>query len=334
MIMNALYPERWINKRGLSIATIKNERQDSPVLFLHHGLFGSSLSFSSIIPVLSHLGHVVSFDMRNHGGSIISVTPPNLELLLSDFSSVVIDAIVHHFPLSRQAYFVGHSLGGAIVTKFLNRVLTSRQQSPPLFKLEDLRDLFHLDYGSDLASLSSHLPIAPRGIILIDCIESLALNTLPHSISVRSIDSESVPDNGDTNNDATLPEGSSNGSQAQQNVSIRLRNLGNVFSSGRPQQELFNPDHHYSEPNFPRTVPEELIDEWFLGTSNAFISLEIPKLLIIPDISRIYEDVDLSLGRMDEAFKVAVVPNTGHFVHEDDPTLVSNAIMAFMNECM
>lgn len=51
--------------------------------------------------------------------------------------------------------------------------------------------------------------------------------------------------------------------------------------------------------------------------SNNFLSLRIPKALVLSDTSAL--DTPLTIAHMQGKFKLIVKNNVGHFIHEDDP---------------
>lgn len=95
----------------------------SPVLICHHGAGSSGLTFLAFVSELvkicpsDHPG-VFFFDMFDHGISTERKSHEyGLEELTADFS-FVLDKFVQQYG-SRQLFFVGHSLGGAIMSNFL-----------------------------------------------------------------------------------------------------------------------------------------------------------------------------------------------------------------------
>lgn len=54
---------------------------------------------------------------------------------------------------------------------------------------------------------------------------------------------------------------------------------------------------------------------WFEGLSTKFLSLEVPKLLILAGIDNL--DKTMTVGQMQGKFQLQVMARTGHVVHED-----------------
>ncbi|CAE7041652.1 PPME1 [Symbiodinium natans] len=70
--------------------------------------------------------------------------------------------------------------------------------------------------------------------------------------------------------------------------------------------------------------------EWFDGVSSLFVSLPMPKLLIVGSVDRM--DATLEAAHMQGRFRLEVVPHPGHFIHEDRPDEVAEAISKFLQQ--
>ena len=68
--------------------------------------------------------------------------------------------------------------------------------------------------------------------------------------------------------------------------------------------------------------------EWFGGLSAKFLSVQVPKLLLLAGVDRL--DKELMVGHMQGKFQMQVLPLCGHAVHEDSPEDVSDALASFM----
>ncbi|KRX09081.1 hypothetical protein PPERSA_01968 [Pseudocohnilembus persalinus] len=55
---------------------------------------------------------------------------------------------------------------------------------------------------------------------------------------------------------------------------------------------------------------------WFIGLTNAFLDVRVPKLLMTAEKERM--DKDLTIAQMQGRFKLTVLFQTGHYMHEDD----------------
>ena len=69
---------------------------------------------------------------------------------------------------------------------------------------------------------------------------------------------------------------------------------------------------------------------WFTGLSSAFLAAGAPgagKLLVLAGTDRL--DTPLTVAQMQGKFQLAVVPDAGHFVHEDRPERVAEIVVGF-----
>ena len=67
---------------------------------------------------------------------------------------------------------------------------------------------------------------------------------------------------------------------------------------------------------------------WFVGLSQAFLDVSAPKLLLLAGHDRL--DKTLTIAQMQGKFQMAVIPQAGHAVHEDQPTAVADRVAAFL----
>jgi len=69
--------------------------------------------------------------------------------------------------------------------------------------------------------------------------------------------------------------------------------------------------------------------EWFTGLTKSFLSIKIPKLLLLAASDRM--DKDLTIAQMQGKFKLSVVKDVGHIIHEDNPKAAADVIKDFIN---
>lgn len=55
--------------------------------------------------------------------------------------------------------------------------------------------------------------------------------------------------------------------------------------------------------------------EWFKGLTQIFLNVRVPKQLLLAGSDRM--DKDLTIAQMQGKFKMVVVENVGHVIHED-----------------
>jgi protein phosphatase methylesterase 1 len=65
-----------------------------------------------------------------------------------------------------------------------------------------------------------------------------------------------------------------------------------------------------------------------LGLTKCFLSIKIPKILLLAASDRM--DKDLTIAQMQGKFKLCVINNVGHIIHEDDPNETFNIIDNFI----
>ncbi len=69
--------------------------------------------------------------------------------------------------------------------------------------------------------------------------------------------------------------------------------------------------------------------EWFQGLTKCFLSIKIPKLLLLAATERM--DKDLTIAQMQGKFKLSVVKDVGHIIHEDNPKATVLVVKDFIN---
>ncbi|GAB4813324.1 hypothetical protein N2152v2_000370 [Parachlorella kessleri] len=68
---------------------------------------------------------------------------------------------------------------------------------------------------------------------------------------------------------------------------------------------------------------------WFRGLSDKFLSLKVPKVLVLAGTDRL--DRQLTIGQMQGRFQLVLLPQAGHAVHEDEPERTAQAVDAFLH---
>ena len=67
--------------------------------------------------------------------------------------------------------------------------------------------------------------------------------------------------------------------------------------------------------------------DWFVGLSAKFLSARGGKLLLLAGTDRL--DKELMIGQMQGKYQLAVFPEAGHFVHEDQPAKTAQVVVDF-----
>lgn len=99
---------RWVESGGLRLAVYEHGEPGAPTVVLVHGYPDNSSVWDAVVPILAQRFHVVSYDVRGHGGS----EAPNgrdgyrMEQLAADLA-----AVVRATSPERPVHLVGHDWG-------------------------------------------------------------------------------------------------------------------------------------------------------------------------------------------------------------------------------
>ena len=83
-----------------------------PALFLIHGIGAARDAWRFVLPELIKKFTVITYDLRGHGSSPVSMENFNLEDLVEDLE------LLRHSTGFKSAFFAGHSLGGMIAPAY------------------------------------------------------------------------------------------------------------------------------------------------------------------------------------------------------------------------
>tara|TARA_B100000085_G_scaffold174303_1_gene158762 strand:+ start:305 stop:988 length:684 start_codon:yes stop_codon:yes gene_type:complete len=189
----------------------------------------------------------------------------------------------------RRVVVVGHSMGGAVATRVATLVETSDEST-------------------------STMTLA--GLVLIDIVEGSALRALPAMgamADARPTAFSSLRDAMRWN--ATRGGGTTNPRSAALSLPSQLRRED--AEDGRPRY-VWRTDVRATAP-FWRA--------WYEGLSRKFLAVRAAKLLILAGNDRL--DTELTVAQMQGKFQLALLPKTGHAVHEDSPEETATAIENF-----
>lgn len=121
---------------------------------------------------------------------------------------------------------------------------------------------------------------------------------------------------------------------------IRSRTLRNTYSARVSVPPLLSPSSSSSSPT-PTPTPTQYTwhtslsrtspywPSWFASLSTKFLNTPGPsaKLLVLAGTDRL--DKPLTIGQMQGKFQLAIVPEAGHFVHEDQPAKTAMIVADF-----
>jgi len=137
---------------GIPVFMTNSSRRKDPVILALHGAGLAAVSYAQLAKQLKKQLTFTAFDFRGHGYSKIG-NGEELDLSLGTLMKETIEVlafVIEKYP-ARSIILMGHSMGGAIATK----TALFLQKNFPLFS-EKI-----------------------KGIILIDALESIALESIP-----------------------------------------------------------------------------------------------------------------------------------------------------------
>lgn len=108
----------------------------------------------------------------------------------------------------------------------------------------------------------------------------------------------------------------------------RAGHLECIPETSRSNRERKEKQYRYTW-RTPLAESEKYWMGWFEGLSQAFLDIPCHKLLLLAGHDRL--DTPLMIAQMQGKFQLAVIPKSGHAVHEDQPGMVAEKIAAFLN---
>ena len=69
-------------------------------------------------------------------------------------------------------------------------------------------------------------------------------------------------------------------------------------------------------------------ETWFKGLTQCFLDVRVPKQLLLAGSDRM--DKELTIAQMQGKFKLVVVDQVGHVIHEDQPKKVAQVFHDFL----
>ena len=276
-----------------------------PLFVTHHGAGSSGLSFATFtaeIQKLLPIVGVLSLDARGHGQT---TTSQHTSLHSSTTDAPVVDLSLD--TLSSDLAFVLQSTMSRLPPK----------QTPPVILIG--HSLGGAVVTHVAANVRQYLPVPFQvlGHIVLDVVEGSALDALSSITTYLS----------------TRPKAFSS--------------IASAISWHISSRTLRNPrSARVSVPSLIKSVPDSTDHEvtlytwitdlaatkpfwetWFTDLSSKFLSTPSAKLLILAGTDRL--DKPLTIGQMQGKYQLHVIPDAGHFVHEDVPGRVANVVADF-----
>ncbi|KAK7202420.1 Alpha/Beta hydrolase protein [Myxozyma melibiosi] len=261
----------------------------------HHGAGSSALTFSLSAKLLHdaipHVG-VAAYDARGHGHT--AATGDDSDLSLATLARDFISAVAYLADLSdeekqAEVVFVGHSLGGAVVTE-------------AALKLDEDKQSWPSPRPRPLIS----------GVVVVDVVEGSALEGLAHMRAYLG----TRPSSFRTVEDAIRWHVKSHTVRSAESACVSVPPLVRTQDgSGKLvwRTELGSTERYWQE--------------WFADLSSKFLRARAGRLLVLAGTDRL--DKPLTIGQMQGKYQLEVLPEVGHFVQEDAPQRFAGLLEGF-----
>lgn len=162
------------------------------------------------------------------------------------------------------------------------------------------------------AALKLRPPLPVRAVVLLESVEGTATEALPRSMAWM----QARPSTFSSLEDAiawSLSSGMlTNPQAARENIPHRLVHEADSWSWITDVSK----------------VTCSTMAPWFTGLSELFVKLPLPKLLLVQHLEHL--DARLEAAHMQGRFRLEVIPHAGHYIHEDRPEEVAEAIAKFL----
>ena len=265
--------------------------EKGPNIICLHGAGHSGLSFAPV--ALKNKDYrIISFDFRGHGFNTQSPYNDFSEKTLINDTIQVLNHVHEKYP-EENLILLGHSMGGSIATKTCCQILKEEQKYPELYK-------------------------KMQGLIVIDVVEGTAMDALPFM--------ENIVHN--------RPE-KFNSIQKGIEYMYKSGTIKNLESARISVPPLLKEEKNEKTGKVVYKFKTNLLDskpfwnEWFIGLTKAFLSCNIPKMLMLAGIERM--DKDLTIAQMQGKYKLSIMRNVGHIMHEDKPEEAIKFIKEFIH---
>ncbi|CAZ84483.1 unnamed protein product [Tuber melanosporum] len=276
-------------------AYLTSPTNNGPLFVMHHGAGSSGLSFallaSEIRKILPAAG-ALSFDSRGHGETR---TPNDEDLSLPTLSQdfvTVLELVKEKCGWGKMPdlVLVGHSLGGAVVADV---AMGGKLGGSVLgYVVLDVVEGSAIDA---LQSMQTYLSTRPSGFTSLS--QGIEWHTRSRTIRNPTSARISVPALL-LLTDTTQPESSDD--------------------SSPPRPWRWRTDLAKTQPFW---------QGWFVGLSKKFLEARGGKLLILAGTDRL--DRELIIGQMQGKYQLVVLPEVGHFLHEDAPGKTAGSLVEF-----
>ncbi|WWC71875.1 uncharacterized protein I206_105834 [Kwoniella pini CBS 10737] len=272
---------------------VVDDKGKGTYLICHHGAGASGLSFAALAKYITASSNgelgVLAFDCRGHGKTKTS-TSSETDLSLPTLLNDLLGLIEHIFP--------------------------NPKESPSLLLM---------GHSMGAAPILSAAPMLQKkgctipGVIVLDVVEGTAIEALPLMKSILAQRPNSFRSVVDaihwhlSSNTLRDPEA------ARVSVpSFIIPDSRDTPNSGVGSKQIWRTDLLATEPYW---------EEWYKGLSRRFLEAKCARLLVLAGQERL--DKELMVGQMQGKFQLEVMPDTGHYLHEDNPSSLASTIIQF-----
>lgn len=218
---------------------------------------------------------------------------------------------------------VGHSMGGAIAIRTAAMKQISSLKGAVVIDVVEgtaLGATTSLICKSTLSRMTHLLPMQKTLLQMLLCFEPLANNqclvsgSLPHMLALLKKRPPSFPSVESAVDWALATRMSRNEEAACISMPSMLKESpeGGCFFVWRTDL----------------LASEQYWRGWFAGLSEIFLSLAVPKMLVLVGTDRL--DKTLTIGQMQGKFQMRVLPLSGHAIQEDEPEALAETVSAFL----
>jgi len=267
----------------------------SSIMISHHGAGYSGLSFACLAKEVTEsttgeLGFM-AFDARAHGKTY-SLSNPHVDPEPLDLSL------------------------NTLVDDFVNLITTiyPDPSEAPTFVL-----VGHSMGGAVFTNATGRLlekKYSIGGVTVLDVVEGSAIEALPYMHKLLASRPEGFPS---VEKAIEWHITGTSGSTIQNTLSARL-SVPSLFVA--PKEKLTT-----WKWRTPLKSTEPFWESWFAGLSKSFLAARTARLLILAGTDRL--DRELMIGQMQGKFQMAVIPDVGHMLHEDNPEKVAKILVDF-----
>ncbi|KAK5172316.1 Protein phosphatase methylesterase 1 [Saxophila tyrrhenica] len=275
--------------------TPPTDPKKGPLFITHHGAGASGLSFALLAQNLRHRlpeAGILSLEARAHGSVVKS---PEDDKEIPDFSITTLTADA----LAMINLTVAH--------------MTWPTLPPSILIGHSLGGAVVTQLATDFA-----LGTALVGYCVLDVVEGSALEALGHMQTYLASRPSSFASVDEAVAWHTRTRTIRNAESAKVSVPGLLKPLPPSSAESKASGYTWQTNLATTTPYWPT---------WFTDLSPHFLTARGAKLLILAGTDRL--DRELMIGQMQGKFQLTVIPEAGHFVHEDAPEKVGEVVEGF-----